>query len=127
MTRLPPISTRTDSLFPFTTLFRSPGFRFGHGREGDLALLQALGAQSGFSACSIESVALDGERVSASRIREDLAAGDLAGAASLLGRPYAIEGRVVRGAQMGRTLGYPTDNIRLGGRMPGVRRPSGWE
>src|SRR3546814_7275029 len=108
MTRLPPISTRTDSLFPFTTLFRSPGFRFGHGREGDLALLQALGAQSGFSACSIESVALDGERVSASRIREDLAAGDLAGAARLLGRPYAIEGRVVRGAQLGRKLGYPT-------------------
>ena len=79
-----------------------PGFRFGHGREGDLALLQALGEDFGFTALSIESVALDGERVSASRIRDDLAAGDLAGAARLLGRPYIIEGRVVRGAQLGR-------------------------
>jgi len=97
-----------------------PGFRFGHGREGDLALLQALGEDFGFTALSIESVAFDGERVSASRIRDDLAAGDLAGAARLLGRPYIIEGRVVRGAQLGRKLGYPTANIRLGGRMPAL-------
>src|SRR3546814_19310024 len=68
----------------------------------------------------MESVGLEGECGSASRIREDLAAGDLAGAARLLGRPYAIEGRVVRGAQLGRKLGYPTANIRLGGRMPAL-------
>lgn len=97
-----------------------PGFRFGHGRAGDLALLQALGAQFAFKATAIEPVALAGERVSASRIRADLAAGDLAAAARLLGRPYVIEGRVVRGAQLGRKLGYPTANIRLGGRVPAL-------
>jgi len=97
-----------------------PGFRFGHGREGDLALLQSMGKQHAFTATAIAPVALAGERASASRIRDALAAGDLAGAARLLGRPYRIEGRVVRGAQLGRKLGYPTANIRLGGRMPAL-------
>ena len=58
----------------------------------------------------------DGERVSASRIRVLLQAGDFEGVARLLGRPYAIGGRVVRGKQLGRQLGYPTANIRLAGK-----------
>ena len=57
----------------------------------------------------------------APRIRAALASGDFAHAARLLGRPYAIGGRVVRGQQLGRTLGYPTANLRYGGKTPALR------
>lgn len=97
-----------------------PGFRFGHGREGDLALLQRMGASHGFTATAIEPVLVDGERVSSTRIRAALAGGDFATAARLLGRPYAIAGKVVRGRQLGRTLGYPTANLRHGGKTPAL-------
>jgi riboflavin kinase / FMN adenylyltransferase len=96
-----------------------PDFRFGHKRAGDLALLQTIGAQTGaFTAHAIDPVLLDGERVSSTRIRTALAAGDFDGAARLLDRRYAIAGRVVRGKQLGRTLGYPTANLRYGGKRP---------
>lgn len=97
-----------------------PDFRFGKGREGDLALLRALGADLGFAADAIEPVRVRGERVSASAIRAHLRNGELAAAAGLLGRPYAIGGKVVRGAQLGRRLGYPTANLRLARRVPAV-------
>lgn len=90
-----------------------PEFRFGHRRGGDLALLQALGADLGFRAGEIEAVHSQGERVSSTRIREALRAGHFTDAARLLGRPYAICGRVVRGKQLGRTLGFPTANLRF--------------
>ena len=90
-----------------------PEFRFGHKRGGDLSLLQAMGAELGFSAGEIEPVQALGERVSSTRIREALCAGDFLKAESLLGRPYAIGGRVVRGKQLGRTLGFPTANLRF--------------
>ncbi|MCL6714167.1 bifunctional riboflavin kinase/FAD synthetase [Pseudomonas sp. R2.Fl] len=90
-----------------------PEFRFGHRRGGDLALLQAMGAELGFMANEIEAVQSQGERISSTRIREALKQGDFADAARLLGRPYAIGGRVVRGQQLGRTLGFPTANLRF--------------
>ena len=90
-----------------------PDFRFGNRRAGDLALLGELGAALGFSAHAIEPVHAHGERVSSTRIREALRGGDFALAARLLGRPYSITGRVVRGKQLGRTLGFPTANIRF--------------
>lgn len=90
-----------------------PGFRFGHRRGGDLALLQQMGIDLGFAAGDIAPVLLDGERVSSTRIREALRDGDFETATRLLGRPYCISGRVVRGRQLGRTLGYPTANIRF--------------
>jgi riboflavin kinase/FMN adenylyltransferase len=90
-----------------------PEFRFGHRRGGDLALLQAMGEELGFAAGEIEPVHVHGERVSSTRIREALRAGEFAQAAALLGRAYAIGGRVVRGRQLGRTLGYPTANLRF--------------
>ncbi|WP_141453504.1 bifunctional riboflavin kinase/FAD synthetase [Pseudoxanthomonas sp. z9] len=90
-----------------------PEFRFGHRRGGDLALLQAMGAELGFTANEIEAVQSQGERISSTRIREVLKQGDFADAARLLGRPYAIGGRVVRGQQLGRTLGFPTANLRF--------------
>lgn len=90
-----------------------PDFRFGHRRGGDLPLLQRMGAELGFSAGEIEPVLLQGERVSSTRIRETLLAGDFTDAARLLGRAYSIGGRVVRGKQLGRTLGFPTANLRF--------------
>ena len=90
-----------------------PDFRFGHKREGDLAMLQAAGEYQGFTAQAIAPFMLEGERVSSSAIRAALSAGDFERAATLLGRPYAIGGRVVRGKQLGRTLGFPTANLRF--------------
>lgn len=99
-----------------------PGFQFGRNRGGDLDLLQRMGAQTqpGFVAGAIEPVLVDGERVSSTRIREALQAGDFTTATRLLGRPYAISGRVVRGAQLGRTLGFPTANLRFAGKTPAL-------
>ncbi len=97
------------------------GFRFGHKRAGDVALLRDLGRERGFCADEVEPFALHGERVSSTRIRSLLAAGDFAAAAPLLGRRFAIDGHVVRGAQLGRKLGYPTANLRLGRRVAPVQ------
>jgi riboflavin kinase/FMN adenylyltransferase len=95
-----------------------PGFRFGRKRGGDIATLQRLGADRGFVAGAIAPVQLDGERVSSTRIRGALQDGDFATATRLLGRPYRIGGHVVRGRQLGRTLGFPTANLRFGGKVP---------
>lgn len=97
-----------------------PGFRFGRSRGGDLALLQSMGATRGFGAFAIEPVMAGSERVSSSRIRAALVAGELDLAASLLGRPYSISGKVVRGQQLGRKLGYPTANLRLANKIPAL-------
>jgi len=88
-------------------------FRFGARRAGDFALLKQLSARLGFSVEAMGSVTLDGERVSSTAVREALAAGRLAHAAALLGRPYSISGRVVRGDGLGRKLGFPTANVQM--------------
>lgn len=88
-------------------------FRFGHKRLGDFALLQAAGGRYGFQVASMRTFTRDNARVSSSRIRAALHAGDLASAATLLGRPYRMTGRVVHGDKRGRELGFPTANIRL--------------
>ncbi|MDQ3056814.1 MAG: bifunctional riboflavin kinase/FAD synthetase [Pseudomonadota bacterium] len=97
-----------------------PEFRFGHQRQGDLQALRRLGSELGFVADEIAPVHMDGERVSSTRIRTALRDGDFATATRLLGRPYAIDGRVVRGKQLGRTLGYPTANLRFGHKTPAL-------
>ncbi len=96
-------------------------FRFGHQRAGDVALLERMGAELGFAACTMPAVQVDGARVSASRVRALLAAGEFAQVLPLLGRAFVIEGRVAYGEQLGRTLGYPTANIRLAGRVSPVQ------
>ncbi len=95
-------------------------FRFGHKRGGDFALLERMGDELGFAARAMPPVKRDGERVSSSQIRERLAAADFVGAAALLGRPFAIGGRVAHGNHLGRELGYPTANVRLGRRVSPV-------
>ena len=97
-----------------------PQFRFGHRRGGDLETLRREGAAHGFTAHEIKPVLVDGERVSSTRIRAALTAGDFETAARLLGVPYAISGRVVRGRQLGRTLGFPTANLRFAGKVPAL-------
>src|SRR5690606_28828038 len=82
--------------------------------------LQREGARHGFTAHEIEPVLVDGARVSSTRIRAALTAGDFQAAARLIGAPYAISGRVVRGRQLGRTLGFPTANLRFGGKTPAL-------
>jgi riboflavin kinase/FMN adenylyltransferase len=88
-------------------------FRFGAGRLGDFACLQAAGRALGFGVEAMPSVTLRGERVSSSAVRAALAAGELAKAADFLGRPYAIAGQVVHGQKLGRQLGFATANIRI--------------
>ncbi len=88
-------------------------FRFGAKRAGDFALLQQLGEKHGFEAEALHTVEAAGQRASSTAVREALAAGDMAMAAQLLGRPYSISGRVVGGDQLGRKIGYPTANIQL--------------
>ena len=88
-------------------------FRFGKGRTGDFALLQARGRSAGFSVEAMGSVVVDGERVSSSGVRKALAEGDMAHAARLLGRPYIIDGQVLHGQKLGRQIGFATANLRI--------------
>ena len=88
-------------------------FRFGSDRAGDFAFLQAFGKEHGFSVEDTETLAIGGARVSSTRVRDALAAGDFAEAERLLGRPYGIAGRVVHGDKIGRTIGVPTANVLL--------------
>ncbi|MCR5869861.1 bifunctional riboflavin kinase/FAD synthetase [Sphingomonas sp. J344] len=89
-------------------------FTFGKGRDGNVAVLAELGAELGFSVDTVLPVAAEGEIVSSSRIRDALRKGRPREAAALLTRPFAILGEVEGGAKLGRELGYPTANIRLG-------------
>lgn len=88
-------------------------FRFGSGRAGDFALLRRMGLAHGFDVVHADTCVVDGARVSSTRVREALAAGDLAAARRLLGRGFSISGRVVRGQERGRSMGFPTANIHL--------------
>jgi len=88
-------------------------FRYGKGRQGDIHSLRASGETYGFRLSTFDTHEIDGRRVSSSAVRAHLAAGEMVQAAALLGRPYQIEGRVIKGRQLGRQLGYPTANIPL--------------
>jgi riboflavin kinase/FMN adenylyltransferase len=110
-------------------------FKFGAGRKGTVADFEA----AGFNLVNLPNVEHDGQRVSSTAVREALAKGELNKAATLLGRPYSISGKVVHGDKLGRELGYPTANVHirhdrppflgiyavkleglLGGELPGV-------
>lgn len=88
-------------------------FRFGCDRSGDFAFLVRASAEQGFTVEAATTVEVNGMRVSSSRVRKDLADGDLAMVERLLGRPYRLSGRVLHGQKLGRTLGSPTANIQL--------------
>lgn len=88
-------------------------FRFGCQRTGDFAALQQAGKHFGFQVETRPAIVLDGQRISSTRVREALAAGDLQYAETLLGRPYGMCGRVAHGDKRGRSIGFPTANIYL--------------
>lgn len=96
-------------------------FRFGRNRTGDFDLLQQVANTHGFSIAGSPTHEMLGERISSSKVRTQLAVGNLDASASLLGSPYAIEGRISYGAQKGRTIGFPTANINLGKLSPPLR------
>jgi riboflavin kinase/FMN adenylyltransferase len=90
-------------------------FVFGHKRGGNVALLKKLGGELGFSVHGLAAVSLDDQIVSSTRIRAAVCAGNLDGASQMLGRPYAMAGRVVEGDRLGRQLGFPTANLHVAG------------
>ncbi|MFZ4121727.1 MAG: bifunctional riboflavin kinase/FAD synthetase [Caulobacterales bacterium] len=92
-------------------------FRYGKGRAGDVASLAQEGQRLGFAvavADAVDDADHPGDKISSSAIRTALAQGDVAHAARLLGRPWAVEGTVIEGAKRGRTINFPTANIALG-------------
>ncbi len=96
-------------------------FHFGYKRGGNVPLLGRMGAELGFEVIGLGLVAVEGDPVgtvySSTRIRELLAEGDVAAAAALLGRPHEVRGTVVEGDRRGRTLGFPTANLRVPGEI----------
>ncbi|TDR73549.1 bifunctional riboflavin kinase/FAD synthetase [Paludibacterium purpuratum] len=92
-------------------------FQFGADRRGDFAMLSRA---DGVVTEAMPPVLVEGERASSSLVRNRLAAGDLRSAATLLGRPYQLSGRVIHGKKLGRTLGFPTANVHLPHRKPAL-------
>jgi riboflavin kinase / FMN adenylyltransferase len=92
-------------------IYLGRGFFFGHNREGNIDLLRTISNRLGFLADEVPEVQIRGERVSSSRIRELILQGRMNRARRMLGRPYGVEGPVVRGAERGAKLGFPTANI----------------
>jgi riboflavin kinase/FMN adenylyltransferase len=90
-------------------------FVFGHQRSGNVALLKKLGDELGFTVHGLAAVSLDNQIVSSTRIREAIRSGNLDAASQMLGRPYAISGRVIAGDGVGRKLGFPTANLDAAG------------
>jgi riboflavin kinase/FMN adenylyltransferase len=86
-------------------------FVFGHKRSGNVELLKKLGAELFFQVHGLAAVALDGQVVSSTRIREAIRAGNFDAASQMLGRPYAICGKIIEGDKIGRQFGFPTANL----------------
>ncbi len=99
------------SLAPLRAICVGPDFRFGRGRGGDHALMEACAAEMGFSLPRIRPLLREGRPVSSTAIRSLVAEGKLRQAGALLGRPYGLCGRVVPGERLGRELGFPTANL----------------
>lgn len=95
-------------------------FRFARRREGSIEHLRRAGAALAYGVDQVASVIVDGVRVSSTAIREALAAGELARANALLGRPYRMSGKIIKGRRVGRELGYATANVDLRRRQSAV-------
>ncbi|MFN0073336.1 MAG: bifunctional riboflavin kinase/FAD synthetase [Chloroflexota bacterium] len=93
-------------------LWVGPDFAMGRGRSGTPAKMTEIGLTEGFSVAVMEPQTHEGEIVSSTRIRALLASGELIQAATLLGRPYSLTGKVESGAGRGTPLGFPTANVR---------------
>jgi len=95
-------------------------FRFGAKRLGDLAMLQSAGQRLGFDVVALPTVTHHQARISSSAVRAALVAGDLDQTRELLGHPYAISGHVLHGRKLGRSIGFPTLNLKIAHRRPAL-------
>ncbi len=95
-------------------------FQFARRREGTVEHLQRAGQALEYTVEQVPSVVVDGVRVSSTAVRESLWSGEMERATALLGRPYRMSGKVVRGEKLGRSLGYPTANVDLRRRQSAV-------
>ena len=93
-------------------------FCFGAKRAGNVAMLKQAGQQFGFEVATLPTVTSAGTRISSSAVREALAKGDFTRTLELIGHPYTVSGHVIYGQQLGRTLGYPTLNLRVAHQRP---------
>ncbi len=93
-------------------VYLGENFAFGKNRGGNIELLRRMSAELGFFADEVGEITLRGQRISSSRIRHLLAEGKVNLARRMLGRPYGVEGQIVRGDQRGRTIGFPTANLK---------------
>ena len=102
-----------DDLFATGVKKLSAGddWSFGRGREGNMQRLREWGSESGVDVLEISAILQDGLRISSTRIRKCLQEEDLDSVATMLGRHYSVLGTVVRGRQLGRTIGFPTANV----------------
>jgi riboflavin kinase/FMN adenylyltransferase len=98
---------------PLRALLVGPDFRMGHGRVGDRDYLSALGHDRGFEVVEVPFLVWNGAKLSSTLLRQEIKAGRLDVAVEILGRPYALEGRVGSGAGRGSGLGYPTANLEM--------------
>ncbi|MDF3036368.1 MAG: bifunctional riboflavin kinase/FAD synthetase [Paucimonas sp.] len=95
-------------------------FRFGAKRAGDIAMLREAGKRHDFEVETLETVTIGDTRISSSAVRHALAAGDFAQARRLLGHPFSISGHVVHGKKLGRSIGFPTLNLRVAHKRPAL-------
>jgi riboflavin kinase/FMN adenylyltransferase len=95
-------------------------FRYGAKRAGDLAMLEEAGKQYGFEVQTLSTVTNGGIRISSSAVRSALAQADLTLAQQLLGHAYAISGHVIHGQKLGRSIGFPTMNLRIAHKRPAL-------
>lgn len=95
------------------TLAMGEDWKFGYRRQGGIELLRHFGERSGVVVKTAESVRLDGERVSSTRIRQAIRDGNLQAVEKMLGREFSVWGTVVKGRKLGRTIGFPTANLRV--------------
>lgn len=109
------IRTLAGELGQIRSICVGANFVFGHQRSGNVELLQRLGSELRFAVRGMAAVALDGETVSSTRIREAVISGSLDAASQMLGRAYSLAGQVSRGDGLGRQLGFPTANIDVAG------------
>ena len=93
-------------------VFLGKGFAFGKNRGGNIELLKKISAELGFYADEVPEITVRGQRISSSKIRELLADGKINFARRMLGRPYGVEGQIIHGDQRGRTIGFPTANLK---------------
>ena len=107
------VETTLAQQFRVRHLLVGDDFHFGKARRGNFALLRDMGQRLGFTVQNTASFYVEDQRVSSTLIRDALSDGQLTRARALLGRPYTVCGRVVQGAQLGRTLGFPTANVQL--------------